>query len=135
MNEKINFSANWIFKTGNAITLPLSVFDPNTHRIATQDEFIIWEGNIGSIFQHLIAPNYGEKNQFRAEAYHRLDLNVQFRKEKKLGVRTWEIGLYYTYSRANPYYYFISRKDNQIQLKRKSLFPVIPNISYKYNFN
>lgn len=135
LNEKINFSANWIFKTGNAITLPLSVFDPNMHRIATQDEFIIWEGNTRSVFQHLIAPNYGEKNQFRAEAYHRLDLNVQFRKEKKLGVRTWEIGLYNTYSRANPYYYFISRKDNQIQLKRKSLFPVIPNISYKYNFN
>ncbi len=134
LNDRITLSANWIFKTGNAATLPMSSFDPNAHNLQSQDQFTQWIGNTSYTFSNLLMPNYGGKNQFRAEAYHRLDVNAQFKKEKKRGIRIWEIGLYNAYSRANPYYYYISRADNQVRLKRKSLFPVVPNVSFKFVF-
>jgi hypothetical protein len=39
-------------------------------------------------------------------AYHRLDLGLSFTKKKSWGERSWELGFYNAYSRANPFYYF-----------------------------
>jgi hypothetical protein len=82
--------------------------------------------------------DYGQKNSFRAEAYHRLDIAVQFHKKKKRYERTWEVGLYNAYSRRNPFFYNMYRIVSDGRpinvLKRYSLFPVLPSVSYNFKF-
>ena len=42
---------------------------------------------------------YSSRNNYRMQAYHRLDLGANFRKKKKWGERTWSIGAYNAYNR------------------------------------
>jgi hypothetical protein len=79
-----------------------------------------------------------EKNNFRMAPYHRLDLGIQFHKQKRWGERTWEISVYNVYNRRNPFFYFQDYKEEygkQIGiLKQVSLFPIIPTITYSFRF-
>jgi hypothetical protein len=92
----------------------------------------------GGYISGLFASDFGNKNSFRMGSYHRLDLGIQFRKQKKRGERTWEISVYNTYNRKNPFFYYT---DNEIRngreygfLRQVSLFPVIPSITYSFKF-
>ena len=53
---------------------------------------------------------YSTKNNFRMKAYHRLDIGIQFHKEKKWGERIWEISVYNVYNRKNPFFYYTDYK-------------------------
>lgn len=74
-------------------------------------------------------------------AYHRLDVGVNFHKQKKWGQRTWSIGLYNAYNRQNPFFVYFSTEyydtivnNGKKVLKQVSLFPIIPSISYSFKF-
>ena len=74
------------------------------------------------------------------EAYHRLDLGLQFHKEKKSGTQTWEISVYNAYNQANPFFYYGSSEENgrtgevNVSMKKVTLFPLIPSVSYTFKF-
>ena len=129
-------SATWVYGTGNALTLPLASYTGVTDNIFTRNTSsgrpnVTWSGNQ--------ATEYGEKNSFRAEPFHRLDLAIQFHRKKKRYERTWEIGLYNAYNRRNPFFYDISEEtlangNKKTSLKRYSLFPVLPSVSYNFKF-
>jgi hypothetical protein len=78
--------------------------------------------------------DYGKRNDFRMEAYHRLDLSLQYSKEKKKARQTVEIGCYNAYNRFNPFFYYGATEGNITKLKKVTLFPFIPSISYSYKF-
>jgi hypothetical protein len=80
--------------------------------------------------------DYGEKNSFRMSAYHRLDLAVQFHKQKKRFERIFELGVYNVYNRKNAFYYDAvwDDKTKQTKLIQISLFPIIPSVSWTYKF-
>ena len=87
--------------------------------------------------------DFGEKNSFRAEAYHRMDLGVQFHKKRPKFQRTIELSVYNLYSHKNPFFYYIDYEydtDNNGNftmtrvLKKVSLFPIIPSISISFKF-
>ena len=81
------------------------------------------------------AKNYPGRNSTRMENYHRLDLNISFKKVKKWGERKWIFGLYNSYSRLNPSFIsFDNVSPTERNFKQISLFPVIPNISYHFKF-
>jgi outer membrane receptor for ferrienterochelin and colicin len=115
VSEKFEISANWVFGTGQAVTLPTEVY---------------------------LDPNYGEvevydgRNGFRMPSYHHLDVGMKFFKKKKWGERAWVISVYNVYNRQNPF--FIYRDYDYIQNKpafrQVSLFPIIPSISYQFKF-
>ncbi len=135
ISRKITLSAVWVYGTGNALTVPLSTYDGVT------DDLGKFGYRGGVEWFGYRAREYGEKNSFRAEPYHRFDLSVQFHKKKKGGFeRTWEIGAYNLYNRKNPFFYNITRErigqTDQYQnvLKRYSIFPVIPSVSYNFKF-
>ena len=123
--QHFTVSATWVFGTGQAITLPVSSYDP----IEVADFYfrdVVSEGDIEEI---------RGRNGFRMRPYHRLDLNVQHRKEKKWGERIWTIGVYNAYNRRNPF--FIDRdtfSDGTKQFVQYTLFPVLPAISYSLRF-
>ena len=124
-SERFKLAATWVYGSGNAVTLPLSSYSLNPHTI------------LGGLFSGgSQVDDYGEKNGFRMAAYHRLDLGLSFTKKKSWGERSWELGFYNAYSRANPFYYFseYDADNKRHELKQVSLFPVIPYITYNFKF-
>ena len=77
-------------------------------------------------------------------SFHRMDIGVDFIKEKRNYTRTWNIGVYNAYNRKNPFFIFIdtdpilnnngARIGSERVLKQASLFPLIPSFSYKIEF-
>jgi hypothetical protein len=131
-NDHITFSATWIYGTGNAMTLPISRFN------GVREYFFGVQNPKSSNLSGMQVTEYGSRGNFRAEAFHRLDLAVQFRKKKKHHERTWEFGVYNAYNRHNPFFYDITQKNDggetKTLLKKISLFPVLPSFSYNFKF-
>lgn len=128
LNPRVTFSGTWVYGTGQALSLPQSTFEIRGP---------IQSGNI-SLFPAQVF-DYNQRNSFRAAPYHRLDLSVQLRKQKRHHERTWEFSLYNAYSRRNPFFYYIDDSESTATqskriLKQVSLFPIIPSISYGFKF-
>jgi hypothetical protein len=128
LNDRITISSAWVYGTGNALTLPASEFPVAEHLIVPE----IFLG------PHSRSPYYNdlsEKNNFRMAPYHRMDIGIQFHKQKKWGERIWEISIYNVYNRQNPFlYYNYTKPDNTRGLKQVSLFPIIPSFTYSLKF-
>lgn len=113
-HKGLEFSANWVYGTGNAVTLPTSRYPA--------------AGNGGTI------KNYEGRNGFRMPAYHRLDLNVSWTKDKSWGQRTWTVGVYNGYNHKNPFFIDIESRGDGRQFVQYSLFPIIPSVTYSFQF-
>ena len=122
-SDRFDLSGTWVFSSGNCGTL------------GTQ----IYEGLVDD-WGHLPAINAIERNNYRMPNYHRLDLSVNFHKQKKHGIRTWNISVYNVYNHKNPFVVYTAYKwDEATQTEKKtlmqaSLFPIIPSVSYSYKF-
>jgi len=145
LTDRISLSGTWVYGTGNAITLPSggygTTIDPNN---GTPNQ------NYGSFAQVFNGAGFfgtgvqlfeDGRNGFRMQAYHRLDLGVNFTKETKWGERTWNISVYNAYNRLNPYTYIFRQRYNprtgqteDPSLTKISLFPIIPSVSYSFKF-
>lgn len=142
IKPNITVSAVWVYGTGNALTLPLSRYNGYSNfntRFGANNNQTTSNTPVTPLFAGRAVQEYGEKNTFRAEAYHRLDLGVQFHKKKRRHERTWEISVYNAYNRKNPFFYQLNSKvdaSNQTIniLQRYSLFPAIPSFSYNFKF-
>jgi hypothetical protein len=127
INDKITLSGTWVYGTGNAITLPLAKYPVVIH----SEYMPNWMYEVSS---------YGGKNEQRMEAYHRMDIGVQFHKVLPKFERTWEVSLYNLYNRKNPYFYYIDQDYDPATgewsnlLKKISIFPIIPSVSLNIKF-
>jgi len=133
LSDKVKLSANWVYNTGNAVTLPqyqYGAVSPGGDNLR-----IIQDG--------------GEKNSFRMSPTHRLDWSISFIKKRKKYERTWVISFYNTYYRKNPFYLDLESKPvyggvpdefgNNLRgttnvVTEKSLIPIIPSFSYNIKF-
>lgn len=134
ISDNIDVSATWIYGTGNAITLGYGQY------LAIDNYVYFNEEGKNIVFEH--AQIYGDKNSFRMRSYHKLDLGLNIKKQKKRGERIWGFSIYNAYNRQNPYFYFWDKEDyfdneqydGKLKLYQSSLFPIIPSMSYTYNF-
>lgn len=109
VSPHIELSAEWVYGSGNAITLPIGTFNgPNGQEIEL----------------------YGSRNGYRMPSYHRGDISARFSKQLKHHERAWIIGAYNVYNRKNPFFIYRDGSD----FKQVSLFPIIPSISYQFKF-
>lgn len=121
--KHLRFTTTWVYGTGNAITLPKAEYGAYVPGVN--------QNNINYYFVNA----FGEKNGFRMEPYHRMDMAFQFKKELKNSVRTIELSVYNLYNRKNPYFYFIGADEQgNAKLKKINLFPILPSISWNYKF-
>lgn len=119
LNDKLNLSAVFVFKTGNAMTIPVSRY--------------ILQGNIIN--------TYSPKNSYRLAPYHRLDLSLNYliKKTEKIE-QNLNFSIYNVLARQNPFYiYFettgeLSKFSIQTKAKQVSLFTILPSISWKVVF-
>lgn len=126
-SKDFDIGITWVYGTGNAITFPQATY------LSFPDSD--WEGNE--------IEYYGERNGTRMNAYHRLDIGVNFHKEKKNGIRTISISVYNAYNRKNPFFVYLGNSFNsqigeaqhpQNVATQVSLFPIIPSITYNFKF-
>ena len=122
LNSKIDFSATWVYNTGNAATLALQNFSSGD---ISDGRFQLYSTEL---------PYISNRNNFRYNDYHRLDVGVNFHKQKKHGIRTWNISVYNAYNQLNPFIVYKSYKYNTPNLTQLSIFPIIPSVSYSYKF-
>ncbi len=116
ISKRVELSADWVFGTGQAITLPVEKYvDENGQEIQV----------------------YQTRNGFRMAPFHRMDIAATFTKVKKRYTRSWVISVYNVYNRQNPFYIYLGAKElapyNPV-FKQVSLFPILPSISYQFKF-
>ena len=123
-SKRFDAGITWVYSSGNTATLPMQ-----------------YVSNGGTTWQNLREVPYVEsRNNFRLPAYHRMDISVNFHKQKKHGVRTWNISVYNLYNRQNPFMiypkteYNSSTGESYTGLYQRSLFPILPSVSYIYKF-
>jgi hypothetical protein len=147
LSPRITLSGTWVYGTGNALTLSNTAFSGSVHNPGISPFGIPGSGNGGYSYNYFQEyPDYGERNNFRAEAFHRMDVGIQFHKIMKKGhERTWEFSIYNLYNRKNPYYYSFTNTPNSDlnnpqsstytrSLTRYSLLGIIPAVSYNFKF-
>jgi len=112
LNERWTFSANWIYQTGMAITMPYGKY----------------------IIDGRVIEAYTERNAFRMPAYHRMDIGITY--ETQNG-GTWNFTLYNAYGQRNAYSIYFRNKQGSRQIKeavKLSLFSYVPSLSYSFTF-
>ncbi|MDA3879848.1 MAG: TonB-dependent receptor [Prolixibacteraceae bacterium] len=110
------FSANWVYNTGTAVTLPAGKY------------YI--DGTIANL--------YTERNGYRLPDYHRMDLGATWLlSESKTSRSELNFSIYNAYARKNPYsYVFGQDEDNPDETKTTMiyLFSAIPSVSWNFKF-
>jgi hypothetical protein len=91
-----------------------------------------------------IASVYGDRNGYRMDPYHRVDISAtltpQRKKEGKRLNGHWVFSIYNVYNRANPYFIFFAAEGSvaegnlQINAKQVSLFPILPSFTWNFKF-
>jgi hypothetical protein len=134
LNERWTFGAAFIYATGNTLTLPTSWY--------VQEQNLLF--------------NYGARNSTRMAPYHRLDLSATWYdksykvkqdeltgepiKVKKRFRSNWSFSVYNVYNRANPFFMYVDSNgdflngDFKISVKQVSLFPIIPSVTWNFEF-
>jgi len=136
-SNRFDIGGTWIYSTGSTTTLSYSQYPA-----ATIDyEDIVFKQNRISHLEN--------RNNYRLPAQHRLDVGVNFHKEKKNGLRTWSVSVYNAYNQINPFMlywkydynapYTISTPGTYIQTYKKrlakvSILPIIPTVTYSFKF-
>lgn len=137
VSEKFDLGLSWVYNTGNAVTLGVMEYRGT-----------VLPGMNSAIKSNYPVTEYSSRNNYRLPAYHRLDLGVNFHKNKKYGKRTWSISAYNVYNRLNPFLIQWKSKEGNMEkvdgryvkmpdkmvLEKLTLFPIIPSISYSYKF-
>jgi outer membrane receptor for ferrienterochelin and colicin len=121
-SNRIDASATWVYSTGNSGTIALQEYESE---------------NIQGAYGYFYSSGLGhitKRNNYRLPDYNRLDLGINFHKQLKHGVRTWNFGIYNAYNRLNPFMIYKTFKNGNPALAQISLLPFLPSVSYSYKF-
>ena len=144
-SERFDVAATLVYSTGSCGTLALQNYGatdiPQSNSNGYNSSNFYWNGNIplkASI------PYVSSRNNYRYEPYHRLDVGMNFHKQKKHGIRTWNVSVYNLYNQLNPFLTSVTSKyeydpntgkyTDKKALTQISIFPIIPSVSYTFKF-
>lgn len=121
LNNKWTLAGDFVFSTGNPITLP--------------EKFYLIEG--------VLSQAYSTINGYRMKPYNRLDLSATYQPTPKPGRKfshSWSFSVYNAYSRLNPFFIYFDQQGDylngtlKIQPKKVALFPIIPSVTWNFKF-
>ncbi len=117
-SKRVSVSANWIYATGQPITLPVQRYEING----------------------AIVPLYSERNGARYDDYHRLDFSVTLKGRNRNNSSwngEWVFSIYNVYNRKNTWALNFKQDDenpDETYAEKTYLFPVIPSVTYNFKF-
>ncbi len=121
LNNRWSLGATFVYGTGAPTTIP-------TRRFLT-------EGTVHNV--------YSERNGYRLEDYHRLDISATIRAKnykQKDFKSSWVFSIYNVYNHKNPFFIFFENQGNLLSgdfrtnAKKVALFPVIPSVKWNFQF-
>lgn len=116
LSPRWNFSATFVYSTGNAVTFPSGKY--------TVDGRTLWY--------------YTERNGYRMPDYHRLDLGATWEAAaSKRFKSSWTFGIYNVYNRKNAFIIDFREKEgnpNATEAYQIALFGIIPSITWNFKF-
>jgi len=121
MNKSWQLSATFVYATGRAYTPIQSLF----------------------IINGLPNVEYGPRNSARFDHYHRLDLSLVYKRPVIPGKKfysSWAFSIYNVYNRLNPFFFYTSLNqsilggNSETQAVKVSLFPIIPSVTWNFNW-
>lgn len=132
-NDRIDMGATWIYSSGNCGTLPMQSYHGLNYN------------SYGNAFMYSTVINHIEsRNNYRFNSYQRLDLVVNFHKQKKYYERIFSISVYNTLNHNNPFvviprdyedYDPVTGESKRYKtLRQICIFPIIPTVSWKVAF-
>ncbi|MBV8252033.1 MAG: TonB-dependent receptor [Chitinophaga sp.] len=128
LRKGIELSGSWTFQSAAPFTVPVASYE-GVNGPVSENGAHDWAPGVSRI---------NERNNARINAYHRLDVGVNFIKYKKNGlVRTWNISLLNVYNRFNPFFYYLDKYEEgrpKARLTAVNLIPFMPSISYSLKF-
>jgi outer membrane receptor for ferrienterochelin and colicin len=131
-NKRIDVGATWIYSSGNCATLPLQGY----HALGLYNYYDYYNP---TVVQHIES-----RNNYRFNSYQRLDLVVNFHKQKKHCERIFSINIYNTLCHNNPF--IVYPRDYEVYdpytgetrymktLRQICIFPIIPTLSWQYKW-
>lgn len=121
-------SVTFSLQSGSMVSLPAARFSSVVPPAGDLFSLSTFSTNYPEFYANLGHLPY--RNNFRLPLFHRLDVNYQTSKKLKKGKRKWIFSVYNLYNRANPFFIFYQKN----QLKQFSLLPILPSLSYEYEF-
>lgn len=118
LSKRIMIGATWVYMTGSPVTFPTGRFE----------------------YGNIIAPVFSDRNSYRMQDYHRLDISFILKGKEKPGKKwhgEWNFSVYNAYARKNPWVInFEQEKDNpnRTYAEMTYLFGIVPSITYNFNF-
>ncbi|HEY6063749.1 MAG TPA: TonB-dependent receptor [Chitinophagaceae bacterium] len=123
-NKHWIFSADFVFYTGRAFTLP-------TGRVTVPINGSLYDASYY---------DFTSRNNARLSNYHRLDVSFSNKKSvkfwRKKYEREWVFGAYNIYSHLNPYFVYLTTNPytKQPEARQVSLLPIVPSVSFNFKF-
>ncbi len=117
LNDKWSFGTNLVFQTGRPVTYPNGQYE----------------------YQGLSIASYSDRNSDRLPAYHRLDISVNYKPNKKPKNRLkgeWVLGIYNAYNRKNAASISFGQnvETGANEATRTAIFGIVPSITYNFKF-
>jgi hypothetical protein len=120
MNKNWIFGGTFVYASGQPLTIPVRRY----------------------VIEGVVTYQYGDRNGFRMEAIHRMDLSATYQKETDKRLKSsWTFAIYNVYARQNPFFYYIESEGNpydnsvKLQAKKVSIFPFpIPSVTWNFTF-
>lgn len=117
LNNKWSFGTNLVFQTGRPVTYPNSQYE----------------------YEGLSTASYSIRNSDRLPAYHRLDLSVNYKPNKKPNNRIkgeWVLGVYNAYNRKNAASISFGQniETGANEATRTAIFGIVPSLTYNFKF-
>ena len=119
ISKRFTVSANWVYATGAPVTFPTG------------------RAEIGG----KIVPIYSDRNQYRYQDYHRLDLSLTFFSKPVPGRKfNWDLNfsVYNAYNRHNTWSINFTQDNlnpNVTYAEKVYLFGIIPSLTFNFHFN
>jgi hypothetical protein len=110
LNNMWNFSAVFVYATGNRLNLPVSWF----------------------VIDGKYVMEYGRYNAFEMPAYHRLDVSANHKLKPWHGIKSeLNFSIYNLYNRANPFQVIYNARSQSMRMSY--LLPIIPSVSWTFH--
>lgn len=117
LNDKWSFGTNLVFQTGRPVTYPNGQYS----------------------YEGLSVASYADRNSDRLPAYHRLDVSINYKPNRKPNNQLkgeWVLGIYNAYNRKNAASISFGQniETGANEATRTAIFGIVPSLTYNFKF-